>query len=151
MDAEERGKGHWLVSERILGAFYTVWKEMGRGFAESVYREAMDVVLRDDGVETAREFPLQARFRGQVVGSFRADLLVAGKVLVEIKAVRSLDSSHETQLLNYLRCSVIEVGLLLNFGTRPQVKRLVYANQRKTPSHPAAMGSVQGSIRSPPR
>lgn len=105
----------------------------------------MIVVLREDGLAVAREFPLTARFRGQVVGEFRADLLVAGKVLVELKAVRSLDSSHEGQLLNYLRCSVVEVGLLLNFGRKPEVKRFAYENHRKIASGHSAMATGPGS------
>ncbi len=132
MNAEEHGRKHWDTTERVLAAYYTVLSELGSGFAECVYREAMVVVLKDDGLNVAREFPLKARFRGRVVGDFRADLLVGGKVLVELKAVRSLDASHEGQLLNYLRCSVIEVGLLLNFRARPQVKRLIFTNDRKT-------------------
>jgi GxxExxY protein len=131
MNADERGKKHWELTERILAAFYAVWGELGCGFTEAIYREAMIIVLEGEGLRVTREYPLTARFRGRVVGRFRADLLVAGRVLVEVKAARALHSSHESQLLNYLRCSVIEVGLLLNFGPKPQVKRLVFANHRK--------------------
>jgi len=71
------------------------------------------------------------RFRGQQVGDFRADLLVDGRVLLELKAAHTIDQAHEKQLLNYLRATDIEVGLLLNFGIKPQFRRLVYENERK--------------------
>lgn len=74
------------------------------------------------------EAPLEATFRGRVVGEFRADLLVSDLVAVELKAVRSLDPIHTAQLLNYLRCSAFEVGLLLNFGPKPEVRRLAFEN-----------------------
>jgi GxxExxY protein len=77
---------------------------------------------------------LQARFRGRSIGTFRADLLVQGAVLVELNAARAIDSSHLAQLLNYLRCTVIETGLLLNFGPTPKIRRLVLGNDRKHPA-----------------
>jgi GxxExxY protein len=78
---------------------------------------------------------LQARFRGRSIGAFRADLLVEATVLVELKAARGIDSAHIAQLLNYLRCTALETGLILNFGPRPQVRRLIFTNDRKTTSH----------------
>ncbi len=151
MDAEGRGRKHWEITERVLAAFYSVLRELGSGFAESVYREAITVVLEEDGLNVAREFPLEVRFRGRVVGRFRADLLIAGKVLVELKAVRSLDASHEGQLLNYLRCSLIEVGLLLNFRARPKSS----ASYSPTTGRPVRGGqrwsANRGAIRASPR
>ena len=78
-----------------------------------------------------RQVPVVVAFRGHQVGDFRADLLVEGKVLLELKAARAIDQAHEKQLLNYLRATDIEVGLLLNFGAKPQFRRLVYENDRK--------------------
>jgi GxxExxY protein len=78
------------------------------------------------------EVGLVARFRGQVIGEFKADLVVSGSVIVEMKAVRSLEPAHEAQILNYLRASVLEVGLLFNFGPKPQVRRMAFSNLRKT-------------------
>jgi GxxExxY protein len=94
----------------------------------------MTIALRDAGLVVEPEVKLHARFRGRSVGTFRADLLVEGAVLVELKAVRPIDASHIAQLLNYLRCTVVETGLILNFGPTPKVRRLVFANQRKHPS-----------------
>jgi GxxExxY protein len=118
--------------------FYEVYTELGYGFLESVYRRAMPNALRAAGLEVEKELALTARFRGEVIGEFKADLLVSGSVIVELKAVRSLEPSHEAQILNYLKASVIEVGLLLNFGPRPQVRRLAFSNTRKYRSDPAS-------------
>jgi GxxExxY protein len=131
MNADERGFKHEELTRRIIGVFFDVYNELGFGFLESVYREAMAIALRDAGLVAKKEFGFEAFFRGQVVGGFKADLLVSGSVIVELKAVRTLDSSHEAQTLNYLRAGVLEVALLLNFGPRPQVRRLAFSNHRK--------------------
>jgi GxxExxY protein len=132
MNADERRYKHALISGQVIRVFYEVYNEMGRGFTESVYRRAMTIALQEEGLFSECEVPVTARFRGRVVGEFRADLIVAGKVLLELKAVRALEPSHEGQLLNYLRCGVLEIGLLLNFGPCPQVRRLILSNQNKT-------------------
>jgi GxxExxY protein len=134
MNADERGFKHEELTRKIIGVFFDVYNELGFGFLESVYCEAMAVALRDIGLTVEKEFCLEARFRGEVVGGFKADLVVDGRVIVELKAVRTLDSSHEAQTLNYLRAGVLEVGLLLNFGPKPQVKRLAFSNHRKGPT-----------------
>src|SRR5258708_17301508 len=91
----------------------------------------MALVLRAKGIEVQCQTPVPVWFRGSKIGSYEADLVVAGVVLVELKACKVLDSSHEAQLLNYLRSTKIEVGLLLNFGPRPQVRRFAFENERK--------------------
>ena len=91
----------------------------------------MLIALREAGLDAHLQVPIAVYFRGNRVGDFRADALVAGSVLLELKAARALDPSHEAQLLNYLRATEIEVGLLLNFGIKPEFKRLVYDNERK--------------------
>ena len=122
---------HQELTRRIIGVFFEVYNELGFGFLESVYREAMAIALRAEGLRVDKEFGLKARFRGQVIGEFRVDLLVNGSVLIELKATRSLEPCPEAQTLNYLRAGVLEVALLLNFGPRAQVKRLAFANNRK--------------------
>ncbi len=112
--------------------FFDVYNELGPGFLESVYREAMCIALEQEGLDVLREFPLVARFRGRAVGRFQADLVVNGRIILELKAARVLAPVHEAQTLNYLRAGVLEVGLLLNFGPKPQVKRLAYSNDRKS-------------------
>jgi GxxExxY protein len=120
------------ASEAVLAAFYRVYNELGTGFLESVYEAAMAMVLGGMGLHVERQAPVSIRFRGSIIGSFRTDLLVESAIAVELKASRVLDRAHEAQLLNYLRASELEVGLLLNFGEQPSFKRLAYSNERKT-------------------
>ena len=137
MNADERRFKHEDLTRRIIGVFFEVYNELGFGFLESVYREAMAIALRATGLCVDKEFALKARFRGQVIGEFRADLVVNGSVLIELKATRSLEPCHEAQTLNYLRAGVLEVALLLNFGPRAQFKRLAFGNHRKRHSRHA--------------
>jgi GxxExxY protein len=125
---------HLEITRRIVRVFFEVYGELGYGFLESVYRVAMTMALREAGITVQAEMELQARFRGRSVGAFRADLLVEDAVLVELKAARGIDSAHIAQLLNYLRCTALETGLILNFGPRPQIRRLIFTNDRKTTS-----------------
>ena len=128
---------HSDLTEKIIGAFYAVYGELGYGFLESVYEAALFHTLRDNGLGVERQVAIDVWFRGRRVGVFRADLVVATSVIVELKAVKELVSSHEAQLLNALRATNIEVGLLLNFGVKPRFKRMVFANSRKQVSvHP---------------
>src|SRR5215475_381234 len=100
------------VTEVIIGAFYDVYNELGYGFLESVYEESMVIGLREAGLSVVRQIPIPVWFRNQKVGDYRADLLVEGKILLELKCSRALDSAHEAQLLHYLKATEIEVGLL---------------------------------------
>lgn len=131
MNADERGLEHADLTQKIIGVFYEVYNELGQGFLESVYEAAMVKALRDVGLRAERQWPIEVRFRGEVVGEFRADVLIEGRVIVEIKAARALESAHEAQLLNYLRATSIEVGLLTNFGPKPEFRRFAFANNRK--------------------
>ena len=119
------------LTDKIIGLFYDVYNELGHGFLESDYERSMALALIEAGSNVECQVPVCVWFRHQRVGDFRADLLVDGKVLLELKAARSIDEAHEKQLLHYLRATEIEVGLLLNFGIRPQFRRLVYENERK--------------------
>jgi GxxExxY protein len=122
---------HQELTEAIIRGFYQVYNELGHGFLESVYEAALCRVLQENGILIQRQYPLTVWFRGEQIGDFRADLIVAENVIVELKAVKALEPFHEAQLLNYLRASDLEVGLLLNFGLSPKLKRLVFANERK--------------------
>jgi len=122
---------HSALTEKIIGAFYDVYNELGYGFLESVYEEALAIALPELGLRVQRQIPITVWFRGQSGGDFRADLLVDGTILVELKAARTLDKAHEAQLLHYLRATEIEVGLLLNFGEKPHFRRLLFDNERK--------------------
>lgn len=131
MNADQRGLKLGELTERIIGVFYEVYNELGHGFLESVYEEGVAIALAQAGMNVQRQYPLKVIFRGCVVGDFRADLIVERAVILELKAAAGIDASHEAQLLNYLRATEIEVGLLLNFGTKPQFKRMVFENSRK--------------------
>ena len=110
----------------------TVYDELGHGFLESVYQKAHVLALQQTGISLQEQDPVKLiRFRGLEVGEFRADIVVESIVIVELKAVQSLESAHEGQLNNYLRAADVEVGLLFNFGPRAQFRRLVFDDQRK--------------------
>jgi GxxExxY protein len=109
----------------IIKAFFDVFNELGYGFSEIVYRRALVIVLRAAGLEVAQEVPLNVRFRGALIGTFRADAIVNGVVLVEVKAAAAIESYAEAQTLNYLKAAGGGVGLLLNFGRQATFKRLV--------------------------
>ncbi|MGA7693811.1 MAG: GxxExxY protein [Candidatus Sulfotelmatobacter sp.] len=131
MNTTPLGLKHSDLTEKVIGIFYDVYNELGHGFLESTYAEALVVALVESGLSTAREVPVPVWFRGNKVGQYYADLIVEGVVLLELKAARTLESAHEAQLLHYLRATEIEIGLLLNFGLRPQFRRLLFDNERK--------------------
>jgi GxxExxY protein len=119
------------ITEKIIGVFYDVYNELGYGFLEPVYEQAMHIALTQAGLQVKVQVPIAVYFRECQVGEFRADILVNDSVLLELKAAKALDPIHEAQLLNYLRGTSIEVGLLFNFGPKPALKRLVFDNERK--------------------
>lgn len=117
------------LSDRVLGAFYDVYNALGHGFLESVYENAMFLTLEESGMSVARQYPIDIHFKGHRIGEFRADLVVERSLIVEIKAHSSLQPAHEAQLLNYLKATRIPVGLLLNFGPRPQFRRRIFTER----------------------
>jgi GxxExxY protein len=122
---------HSGLTESIIGVFYEVYNELGFGFLESVYRKALKLSLEEKGLTVEAELPVPVFFRGTNVGDFRADLVVNHAILLELKTAETIIMPHEAQLLNYLRATSLEVGLILNFGPRPQVRRLLFDNERK--------------------
>ena len=124
---------HREVTDKILRAFFDVYNELGNGYLESVYQESMVIAMQGAGLDVRREVEIPVRFRGHLVGNSKADLLVNGVVLVELKTARAFDESHQAQLMHYLKATDIEVGLLLNFGPKPEFKRLVFEDSRKNP------------------
>src|SRR5829696_2468589 len=120
-----------VLTQKIIGVFYEVYNELGTGFLESVYQKSLALALESAGLKLFSRIDIPVWFRGHQVGKFEADLLVEKCVLLELKATRALDSTHQAQLLNYLRATDIEVGLLLNFGPKPEFKRVAYDNSRK--------------------
>jgi GxxExxY protein len=131
MQAAESGLKYADVTEKIIGIFYDVYNELGYGFLESVYEESLVIALRQAGLMVNRQVPVPVWFRSQKVSEFRADVTVEECVLLELKCAKGLDPAHEAQVLHYLRSTDIEVGLLLNFGLKPQFRRLLFDNERK--------------------
>jgi GxxExxY protein len=117
---------HSELSKNIIVAAYEVHNELGHGFLEKVYKNALAVELEDAGIKCNVEVPLKVSYRGRIVGDYVADLVVENKIIVEVKAVRKLDSVHEVQLVNYLKATGLSLGLLINFGESVQVKRRVF-------------------------
>jgi GxxExxY protein len=116
---------HSDVTNAIICCFYNVYNRLGFGFLERVYENALVIELKKRSIPVISQRPVSVFYEGELVGEYFADLFVDGKIIVEIKAARSLAQEHEAQLLNYLRATNLEVGLLLNFGPEPQVKRKV--------------------------
>jgi len=138
----DAGYKHSELTEAIIGVFYDVYNELGFGFVESVYRRALRMALMEKGLRVESEHPITVFFRGEKVGDFRADLVVNEVVLLELKTVKKIIRAHEAQVINYLRSTTIELGLILNFGPQPQIRRLVLDNSRKnTRAHGATSGS----------
>lgn len=117
------------ITDIILRSFYEVYNELGAGFLESVYENAMDIVLTGYGLKAEKQKNISVFFRGNVIGGFKADLIVNEKVIVELKAARTIDPAHEAQILNYLKATNIEVGLLLNFAGKPEFRRFAVDNE----------------------
>jgi GxxExxY protein len=130
------------VTEKIIGVFYEVYNELGHGFLESVYEQAMMIALSEAGLHVDRQLPINVHFRGQVVGEFRADIVVNNQVIVEIKAARAIESAYEAQIMHYLRATDVEIGLLMNFGPKPEFKRFIYDNERKNERPITGHGSL---------
>lgn len=114
-----------------MDSFYKAYNDLGHGFLESIYQKAFCLQLARTGIEFEEQKSIQVRYMGIELGEFHAYLIVASTVIVELKAVTALEKAHERQLLNYLKASQIEVGLLLNFGPKLQVRRLIFDNDRK--------------------
>jgi len=131
MNAEYQDYKHKELTEKIIQIFYRVYNTLGYGFLEKVYENALVIEFRKEGIHVLSQAPIRVFYESEIIGEYYADLLVDGKVIVEIKAVRKLAQEHEAQLLNYLKASDIEVGLLLNFGARPEVKRKAFDTRRK--------------------
>jgi GxxExxY protein len=119
------------LTEKIIEIFYKVYNKLGYGFLEKVYRNAMILEFKKVGISAVTQFPVNVVYDGETIGEYFADILVDNSVVLEIKATKTLLKEHEAQLLNYLKATNIEVGLLLNFGSNPEVKRKAFDNTRK--------------------
>jgi len=131
MNADYHDFKHKELTEKIINIFYRVYNKLGYGFLEKVYENAMMIEFKRKGILAISQSPIKVFYDGEVIGEYYADILVDNKVIIEIKAAKRLVEENEAQLLNYLKATDIEVGLLLNFGTEPEVKRKAFDNTRK--------------------
>jgi GxxExxY protein len=122
---------HRNITEAILKVYYELYNELGSGFLEKVYQNAMYFELKERGYQVEAQKQIKVYFKKQLVGEFFSDLLVEDKVIVELKATEVLMNVHMAQIMNYLKATEIEVGLLLNFGEEPEFKRVIYTNDKK--------------------
>ena len=125
-----RGEPHELT-ERIIGVFFSVANELGTGFAEVVYRRAMCIALAEAGLKVQEEWPIEVWFHGKNIGVFKADIVVNGLVMLELKLAEEIGRQFEAQLLNYLRATEVEVGMVLAFGLKARFRRLSMGNETK--------------------
>ncbi len=120
---------HEELTHTVIGTCFEVIKELGEGFLESVYENALIIALRQKGIKAEPQVPLKVRFGGEVVGEFNADVLVENVLILELKAVKALIPEHQAQLINYLKATGMQTGLLINFGgSRVEYKRLFNKN-----------------------
>ncbi|CAN5861585.1 GxxExxY protein [soil metagenome] len=122
---------HKEITDKILKAFYKVYNELGFGFLEKVYENALVIELRKAGLMCNKQQPINVFYEEINVGSYYADITVNNCVIIELKAAESLVEAHELQLVNYLKATEIEIGILLNFGKVPSFKRKIFTNDRK--------------------
>lgn len=125
---------HKEVTGLVIKSFYNVYNKLGYGFLEKVYEKALMIELKKKGLSCVAQYPIQVNYRGAVVGDYFADIYVANSIIVELKASEQISLEHELQLINYLRATNAEIGLLLNFGRKPEFRRKIFTNNYKTPS-----------------
>ena len=120
---------HQEITQKIIHAFYQVYNQLGYGFLEKVYEKALMIELQKMGLHCNRQYPIDVYYDNQIVGKYYADIIVNELVIIELKASSGLTIENEAQLVNYLKATNIEIGLLLNFGTKAEFKRKIFENK----------------------
>ena len=128
---------HKALTDKIIKAFFTVYDTLGYGFEENIYQNALVIELQEAGLSASQQHNIPVFYRGQAVGDHVADLLVEDVVVVELMAIETLREEHRVRILNSLKASDREIGLLLNFGVKPEFRRLAFPKDRKRGSYPA--------------
>ena len=131
MNTDYKDSKYKELTEKIIKIFYKVYNTLGYGFLERIYENAMMIELKREDILAFSQYAIKVFYEDEIVGEYFADILIDDKVIVEIKAARNLALENEAQLLNYLKATDKEVGLLLNFGPKPEIKRKVFDNLRK--------------------
>ena len=122
---------HQETTSLIINCFYKVYNTLGYGFLEKVYENALYYELINHGLTCSKQVPITVYYKENAVGDYYADIIVNSEIIIELKAAEFLVEEHEFQLINYLKATKIEIGLLLNFGKEPQIKRKIFTNDRK--------------------
>ena len=122
---------HKEISEKIIKCYYKVYNTLGYGFLERVYEKALAIELSKAGFEVKCQFPINVFYNNEIVGEYYADLLVNDIIILELKAASTISEEHECQLVNYLKATNIELGLLMNFGKEADYKRKIFMNKYK--------------------
>lgn len=126
---------HKELSNKIIKCFYTVYNTLGFGFLEKVYENALMIELSTNGLKAEKQKQIKVYYENQIVGEYFADIIVEDLIILELKAAEFVIEEHELQLINYLKATEIEIGLLLNFGKSPEFKRKIFTNDRKGIEH----------------
>lgn len=122
---------HKKITDDILKVYFDIYNHLGYGFLEKVYQNAMYFELQKKGYKVEAQKSIKVYLKGQLIGEYYADLLIEDRIIIELKACELIMSVHVAQLMNYLKATKVEVGLLLNFGEEPEFKRIIYTNDRK--------------------
>lgn len=122
---------HQEITDQIIHSFYKVYNKLGYGFLEKVYENSLLIELNECGLKCESQLPITVYYNNQKVGNYFADLIVEDLIIIELKAAESIDEAHEIQIINYLKATRMEVGLLLNFGKKPEIKRKLFTNNLK--------------------
>ena len=131
MKADNQDYKYKELTEKIIEIFYRVYNRLGYGFFEKVYENAMMTEFMKENISEVSQSAIKVLYEGEIVGEYFTDILISDKIILEIKAAKNVAEEHETQLLNYLKATNIEVGLLLNYGPKPNFKRKAFDNTRK--------------------
>lgn len=126
---------HEEKTKEILKAFFTVYNKLGYGFLEKVYQNALLIELKKSGFSCEGQKPIKVFYESFLVGDYYADIIVDNCIILELKAAEALCEEHEYQLINYLKATEIEIGLLLNFGKKPEFRRKIFTNDKKDIEH----------------
>jgi len=122
---------HQENTSEIIKCFYKVYNTLGFGFLEKVYENALYLEMKNQGLSCSKQVPITVFYKEIAVGEYYADIIVENKIILELKAAETLVEEHELQLINYLKATNLEIGLLLNFGKEPQIRRKIFTNDRK--------------------
>ena len=122
---------HKELTNKIINCFYTVYNTLGFGFLEKVYENSLMIELQKQGLRAEKQKPIKVYYSEHIVGEYFADIIVEDTIITELKAAEFLIEEHELQLINYLKATDKEIGLLLNFGKKPEFKRKIFTNDRK--------------------